>query len=433
MSLAVTSTAMNSFSTTPEGCPSSIDPRYYTLCDLKAVWGIVVEAFASAGILISFLLLLVMLSSLPFVTDRRRKSVLALQVTFLIFSLGLFGLSFAFIIGKDSTTCTARRFVFGVLFAGCFACLLMHSLWLALLDRHKKCPQGWLFWLGALGIWLVEVIINSEWMIIIQMLQDNSTVISVCDITNKDFTMALIYVMVLLVAVVLTAVISMTHTHKSFRQDALYILLTGLLSFSIWLVWIVMYIHGNKILQHSNWDDATLAIALVSNGWVFLMVYTIPEICALTKDIEDVEISLEGQHCFSSIRVYENFLRDQTDSQQGIGMESKTFSNHEFDTAKELISPYSGYNGQVRSHVYQATELAIISKGPISGEELGHPGGARSRAATPPLRESQLRKSPMRKCCLAQQLHLCSQTAAVLCLEITFVSNRTHSRSSTLM
>ncbi|KAL7860986.1 hypothetical protein AOLI_G00173350 [Acnodon oligacanthus] len=365
MSLAVTSTAMNSFSTAPEGCPSSIDPRYYTLCDLKAVWGIVVEAFASAGILTSFLLLLVMVSSLPFVTDRRRKSVLALQITFLIFSLGLFGLSFAFIMGQDSTTCTARRFVFGVLFAGCFACLLMHSLWLALLDRNKKCPQGWPFWLGALGLWLVEVIINTEWMIITQMPQDNSAVIrGVCDITNKDFTMALIYVMVLLVAVVLTAVLSITHTHKPFRRDALYILLTGLLSFSIWLVWIVMYIHGNKILQHSNWDNATLAIALVSNGWVFLLIYTIPEICALTKEIEDEDVSLEGQHCFSSIRVYENFLRDQTDN-PGTGMESKA-SKHEFDTAKNLKSPYSGYNGQVRSRVYQATELAIISKGPIS-------------------------------------------------------------------
>ncbi|XP_036446409.1 G-protein coupled receptor family C group 5 member C-like [Colossoma macropomum] len=386
MSLAVTSTAMNSFSTAPGGCPSAIDPRYYTLCDLKAVWGIVVEAFASAGILASFLLLLVMVSSLPFVIDRRRKSVLALQVTFLIFSLGLFGLSFAFIMGRDSTTCTARRFVFGVLFAGCFACLLMHSLWLALLDRHKKCPQGRLFWLGALGLWLVEVIINTEWMIITQMPQDNAAVIrGVCDITNKDFTMALIYVMVLLVAVVLMAVLSMTHTHKSFRQDALYILLTGLLSFSIWLVWIVMYIHGNKILQHSNWDDATLAIALVSNGWVFLLIYTIPEVCALTKDIEDVEVSLEGQHCLSSIRVYENFLRDQTDSQ--------------FDTAKKLISPYSGYNGQVRSRVYQATELAIISKGPIN--EISHEEVLPS-ATAPPLVPGSSSPLPSDNLCLQQ-------------------------------
>lgn len=31
--------------------------------------------------------------------------------------------------------------------------------------------------------------------------------------------------------------------------------------------------------------------------------------------------------------------------------------------AKKLTSPYSGYNGQLRSCVYQPTELALISKG----------------------------------------------------------------------
>lgn len=31
--------------------------------------------------------------------------------------------------------------------------------------------------------------------------------------------------------------------------------------------------------------------------------------------------------------------------------------------ANKPVSPYSGYNGQLRSTVYQPTELAIISKG----------------------------------------------------------------------
>ncbi|XP_022521930.2 G-protein coupled receptor family C group 5 member C-like [Astyanax mexicanus] len=345
---------MNSSSIPPFGCPSSIDPRYFTLCDLKAVWGIVVEAVAGAGILTSFLLLVIMVASLPFVTDKRRKSVLALQVSFIIFSLGVFGLSLAFIVGEDSTTCIARRFVFGVMFAGCFACLLMHGLWLVLLDRHKTPPKGCLFWLGGLGIWLVEIIINTEWIIIIQM--DNGVMFKpdICNIKN-DFTMALIYVMILLVAVVLLAVPSMIHTHKSFRQDALYILVTGILSICIWMVWIVMYIHGNKMSGHSNWDNATLAIALVSNGWVFLIMYTIPELCALNQVTENMdEVSLESQNS-TRCGVYENI------------------------TDMNVESPYNGYVG--RSCLYQPTELALISKGPgnISQE------GVLPRATAPPL------------------------------------------------
>ncbi|KAI4876914.1 hypothetical protein NFI96_030223, partial [Prochilodus magdalenae] len=47
-------------------------------------------------------------------------------------------------------------------------------------------------------------------------------------------------------------------------------------------------------------------------------------------------------------------------------MENKASCQHEFDGAKSLASPYSGYNGQVRSRVYQATELAIIGKIPTT-------------------------------------------------------------------
>lgn len=324
--------AMYSPTTPPAGCLSPIDPIYFNMCDLGAVWGIMVEAFATAGILTSCVVLVVMISSLPFIKDRRRKNMLALQVGFQIFNLGLFGLSFAFVMGQNSIVCTVRKFVFGVLFAGCFACLLMHGLFLVLLDRKDKTPHGWPFWLGALGLWLVEVIINTEWMILAQMQQEGTAVLEACDTTNKDFTIALIYVMALLVAVVLMAVPSMTHKYKPFRQDALYIILTGVLSICVWLVWIVMYIHGNTVLHRPNWEDATMAIALVSNGWVFLMIYTMPEICALTQDTENRGIDLENQQGSSRSRVYENVVRDQTYGQQDAGRDNKAFSTQELDT-----------------------------------------------------------------------------------------------------
>lgn len=37
----------------------------------------------------------------------------------------------------------------------------------------------------------------------------------------------------------------------------------------------------------------------------------------------------------------------------------------------KVVSPYSGYSGQLRSSVYQPTELAIISKG-MGNVSTGH-------------------------------------------------------------
>ncbi|KAJ8367261.1 hypothetical protein AAFF_G00323780 [Aldrovandia affinis] len=40
--------------------------------------------------------------------------------------------------------------------------------------------------------------------------------------------------------------------------------------------------------------------------------------------------------------------------------------------ASKPVSPYSGYNGQIRSCVYQPTELALITKGLTSRMDLSH-------------------------------------------------------------
>lgn len=84
----------------PKGCGPSISSIYYNLCDLTAVWGVVVEAVAAAGVVTSFVLFVILMASLPFATDKKRKAMVALQAGILIFTLGLFGLTFAFIVGR---------------------------------------------------------------------------------------------------------------------------------------------------------------------------------------------------------------------------------------------------------------------------------------------------------------------------------------------
>ncbi|KAI3359780.1 hypothetical protein L3Q82_014145 [Scortum barcoo] len=346
----------------PKGCGSTISSIYYNLCDLTTVWGVVVEAVAAAGVVTSFVLFITLMASLPLTTDKKRKGMVALQAGILVFTLGLFGLTFAFIVGQYSTSCAARRFLFGVLFSGCLACLVMHGLWLVLLQRRGRGPRSWMLCLGALGLWLVEVIINTEWLIIRSPTKDVVVSDQSCNIKNQDFVMALIYVMVLLLAVVVVPVPSMMHKHKQWRRDGAFILVTGLFTMAIWIAWIVMYIYGNKLAMKPTWDDPTLAVAVVSNAWVFLFFYTIPEICLLTQENPDQEQPHDGDVYPARSLVYDNILKEPEPPHQNVYMENKAFSMDESVPTKP-VSPYGSYNGHLRSGVYQPTELALIAKG----------------------------------------------------------------------
>ncbi|KAM3859913.1 G-protein coupled receptor family C group 5 member C [Diretmus argenteus] len=354
---------------TPQGCGPNVDSLYYNLCDLTAVWGIVLEAFAAAGVVFSIILFISLLASLPFMVDKNRKSSVALHACFLVCTLGLFCLTFAFIVEKDFSTCASRRFLFGVLFAGCFACLLMQCVRLNILARQNCGPRAWVLCLGALGLWLVEVVINTEWLIITVVRHPQgplnttaeagrATAIT-CNIASQDFVMALIYVMNLMLAVIVASLAIMAGKHKQWKKEGGFILLISLLSVGIWVAWIVMYVYGNERKGGPTWDDPTLAIAVVANAWVFLILHTIAEICCLAT--EDDSQQDYGEDLYPSRGVgYETILKEQ--SAQNMFMENKAFSMDEPNQGSKPVSPYSGYSGQLRSSVYQPTELALISK-----------------------------------------------------------------------
>ncbi|KAL4648639.1 G-protein coupled receptor family C group 5 member C [Arapaima gigas] len=356
---------------TPNGCSPLVSSLYYRLCDLNAVWGIVVEAFAVAGFVVSLMMIIVLLASLPFVTSSGRRSSVGLETGFLISTLGLFGLTFACIVGQDFATCTSRRFLFGVLFAGCFACLLMQGVHLGVLSRQDRGLRGWVLCLGALALWLVEVVINTEWLVITVARSPPNGTIDVpipCRIANPDFPMALIYVMVLLVGALVASIPGLTGSQREWCKGATFILVTCLLSVGIWVAWITMYVYGNQRRGDLTWDDPTLAIALVSNAWVFLILHSIPEVCSLTEESKSEPVYGEDLYPTRAVG-YETILKEQ--GSQSMFMENKAFSMDEPNAGhNKPVSPYSGYNGQLRSSVYQPTELALISKGPGNMEQM---------------------------------------------------------------
>uniref|UniRef100_A0ABM5FN66 G-protein coupled receptor family C group 5 member C isoform X1 n=2 Tax=Pogona vitticeps TaxID=103695 RepID=A0ABM5FN66_9SAUR len=346
----------------PPGCGKDLDSIYYNLCDLSVAWGIVLEAVASFGIVTSFVLTVVLVASVPFVQDYRKKSLIGTQAFFLLGTFGLFCLTFAFIVKQDFSTCASRRFLFGVLFAICFSCLAAHTLSLNFLARQNHGPRGWMAFGMALLLALVEVIINAEWLII-TVVRSESASQDPCKVSNEDFVMALIYVMFLQVATFVAAWPVLCGRYKHWRKHAVFILLTTSFSMAIWVVWIVMYVYGNQQRGGPTWDDPTLAIALASNACIFVFLYIIPEISQVIRP--GPEQTYEDDIYPTRGVGYETILKEQ--KSQSMFVENKAFSMDEPSSAKKPVSPYSGYNGQLLTSVYQPTEMALMHKGPSEG------------------------------------------------------------------
>lgn len=340
----------------PRGCGTDLQSIYYNLCDLSAAWGIVLEALASFGIVISFVLTVVLVASVPFIQDPRKKSLIGTQAFFLLGTFGLFCLTFAFIVKQDFSTCASRRFLFGVLFAICFSCLAAHSLSLNFLARQNHSPRGWVIFGVAFLLVLVEVIINAEWLII-TVVRNGTASRNPCQVGKPDFVMALIYVMFLQVASFISAWPALCGQYKHWRKHGIFILLTTSLSMAIWVVWIVMYIYGNQQEGRQMWDDPTLAIALVSSAYVFIFFYIIPEISYVIRP--GPEQAYEDDIYPTRGVGYETILKEQ--KSQSMFVENKAFSMDE---------PSSG----MRKH---CEAMAISMKASSCGKQ--HGGGEREK------------------------------------------------------
>lgn len=268
----------------PSGCSKDLDPDYYLLCDTNQAWGIVLESLATAGVIVTVIFMALLLIFICKVQDSTKRSMIPIYFLFLLGTLGLFSLTFAFIIKLNSRTGPTRFFLFGVLFALCFSCLLTHAFNLVKLVRGKapfSCP---VLLAIAIGLTLVQVIIAIEYVVIIAARQNRNFATMTPVQRNMDFVMLLIYVLFLMALIFLVSMFTLCGTYKGWKRHGAHIYFTVLFSIAIWVVWITMLMRGNPELNKQPiWDDPVISIALVSNGWVFLMMYIVPEFCFLTS------------------------------------------------------------------------------------------------------------------------------------------------------
>uniref|UniRef100_A0A8C8R6E8 G-protein coupled receptors family 3 profile domain-containing protein n=1 Tax=Pelusios castaneus TaxID=367368 RepID=A0A8C8R6E8_9SAUR len=285
-------------STAPPGCNKDLDPDYYLLCDTTQAWGIVLETLATAGIVATISFMVLLLIFICKVQDNTKRSMIPIYFLFLVGTLGIFSLTFAFIIKLNERTGPTRFFLFGVLFALCFSCLLTHAFNLVKLVRGKA-PFGCLVLLVcAIGLALVQVIIAIEYVVIIAARQNKNFATMIPEQRNMDFVMLLIYVLFLIALTFLVSMFTFCGTYKGWVRHGAHIYVTLLFSIAIWVVWITMLMRGNPELKKQPlWDDPVISIALVSNGWVFLMMYMVPEFCFLTSPHKPEDYPPENYSC----------------------------------------------------------------------------------------------------------------------------------------
>ncbi|CAB1341927.1 unnamed protein product [Coregonus sp. 'balchen'] len=274
------------------GCGADLDPIYSYLCDRQVVWGIVVESLASLGFVVSSGLLVGLLfwTLWMCVSSRQRRGIggsVASMALFLVSTAGVFALTFAFVIRLTPQTCPTRLFLFGVLFSLAFSCLLARCL--ALLGF--AVTRGWGESGVALALFTLQVVIATEWLIIV-LLRDGQP----CQYSQGEFVMLLIYVLVLLATGLVLSLCCLCHscltysysysggTHRQSKVQATLLCLTLLLSAAIWVVWIALLTRGNMEMgRRPQWDDPVLSIALVANGWVLLLGHGLAQVVLLCR------------------------------------------------------------------------------------------------------------------------------------------------------
>ncbi|KAM9746006.1 retinoic acid-induced protein 3 isoform 1-T2 [Menidia menidia] len=311
ISPAANGTTASSNATSPRrvrGCGAGLDPAYRYLCDRRAAWGIVLEALASAGFLLTVSLLCgLLLWTLCACASSRGPprggvgGVVLSMSLFLLATAGIFAATFAFIVRLNAETCPTRVFLFSVLFALAFSCLLARCL--ALLGF--AAARGWGEPAVAVGLFAVQVIISAQWLLVV-LVRDGRP----CEYSQGEFAMLQIYVLCLLA---LAAVLSLhilcrscsTYSYsytgpvrRHWRAQAALLCLTALASVGVWAAWIGMLTRGNlEAGRRPAWDDPALSIALVANGWVLLLGHGLSQVaffCRGEAAARDLPLSFAG-------------------------------------------------------------------------------------------------------------------------------------------
>ncbi|KAI1884459.1 hypothetical protein AGOR_G00226610 [Albula goreensis] len=350
----------------PFGCSVVGLGRPYTaLCDLEAIWGVVVEAVAAGGALAALLLALVLLGRLRSITEAEKRSGVGPLLLLLLGVMGLFALSFAYLVERDERLCVVRRALWGVLFALCFSCLLAQGWRVRRLARQGRSPRGCALVGLALGLTLVQGIVAAEWLLLTVLRLGQPA----CQFEPLDFALACSYVLVLLLAALGASALALCGKEQQWRCNGAWLLVSCLASVLLWAAWLGFYLYGNKALdQASTWEEPTLAVALVSQGWVLLLFHAIPEAHSCLRPAPQPSAPDYFDTSQAPPRMRETSFDEDVPLSHRQFVENQPFAFDEHSAGLRAGGNGSSGTGPrpsapFRSNVYQPTEMTMILNG----------------------------------------------------------------------
>ncbi|XP_061160156.1 G protein-coupled receptor, class C, group 5, member Ba isoform X2 [Syngnathus typhle] len=352
----------------PAGCSWGLGRPYTLLCDLDTGWGVVVASVAACGTLVTVLLTSVLLCRLRRIGEAEKRSGVGPILLLLLGVAGLFGLSFAYLIERDELLCVLRRALWGLLFALCFSCLLVQGVRLRRVGREHRGPGSCALTGLALGLSAVQGIIAAEWLLLTVLREGRAA----CEYLPMDFSLACSYVLALLLAAAAAAALALCGKMRRWRCNAVWLLVTCLLSLLLWAAWVGFYLYGNAWLSKSpEWDEPALAVALVAQGWLLLVFHAIPEAHVCLKPPPQPTVPDYFDTSQNSTRMRETSFDDDVPLSHRQFVENQGFGYND-DNAAGLRSGGGQHNSNTgasrpsapfRSNVYQPTEMTMILNG----------------------------------------------------------------------
>ncbi|XP_063077480.1 G protein-coupled receptor, class C, group 5, member Ba [Engraulis encrasicolus] len=365
----------------PWGCGFGGVGRPYTrLCDLELVWGVCVEATAVGGALAAILLGVVLLCRLRAVGEAEKRSGAGPILLLLLGIVGLFGLSVAFVVESSESVCVIRRALWGVAFALCFSCLLVQAVRLRRITRERRSPSGCALSGLAAGLTGVQGIIAAEWLLLTVLRQGQAA----CDFEREDLALSCCYVLALLLVATVIAGACLcggAHSRAShWRSSALWLLASCLLSLLLWGAWLTFYIYGNQALEMyfygdeakgaKDWEEPTLAITLVAQGWLLLLCHAVPEAHACMRPPPQPSAPDYFDTTNTHTRLRQTSYDDdiplshrQFNDAQGYAFDDSNAAGLRTGGSHASSSSGTRPSAPFRSNVYQPTEMTMILNG----------------------------------------------------------------------
>lgn len=280
--------------------PGGIDPspeaqRMSDDDNFDEIWAIILIVLTALGILITILLFVYLLIMYPI---KGGTSVLGYMLLFGV--LCIFVLNFAFLLYPDDVVCGIRRLCLGLVYAICFAAMLVKVLntWRIgdeldidySLPSYERLAHPCSLFLIAVFLSLVQAIIGVEWLILDK--PDWETIVVDGDEVpwcspeedhNTQMIISCIYVMLLIFLTLIFAVT--TWDSEENHRESRWILITTLFTIGIWIVWGIISTSTDR-----KYRDPAIVIANLVNATVILLCIFFRKLLLLTrynKEIED--------------------------------------------------------------------------------------------------------------------------------------------------